>query len=150
MRILIDADACPKLKQILSIGREHNLEVHLFHDTCREFDLDNVFIHVVDKGLDSADFSIVNFCKKGDIVITRDGGLAAMILAKLAYAVNTSGLEYDESNILSVLTSRHLTKKERMRQKHSALKCTKMPKLEHTSLRETLTRIITKNKEIAE
>ena len=146
MRLIIDADACPKLHQVISIGREHNLEIHLFHDTCHEFHIEDVTIHLVDKGSDSADFSIVNFCKKGDIVITRDGGLAAMILAKLAFAVNTSGLEYNDNNILGVLTNRHLGKKERMRQKHSALKCTRMPREQHTSLRETLVRIITKNK----
>ena len=148
MRLIIDADSCSRIHEIVSIGKKNNLEIHLFHDICHEYDIKDVEIHIVQKGNDSTDFSIINFCKKGDLVITRDGGLAAMVLAKQSYAVNSnSGMEYTEWNILGILTNRHLNKKERMRQKRSSLKSSMIVRPEYHDIKETIANIIAKNKE---
>ena len=116
MRILVDADACNKIDEVIKIGKDNSLEVHLFYDSSHDFELEiDCIKHQVSQGADSADYAIINFCLKEDIIITRDGGLAAMVLAKGCYAINTNGLEYDDSNMLAILTSRHLNKKERMK-----------------------------------
>ena len=37
------------------------------------------------------DFALVNSCRAGDIVVTQDYGVAAMALARGAYAINQDG-----------------------------------------------------------
>ena len=54
--------------------------------------------------------SLVN---KGDAVVTQDYGLAALCLAKGAYALNQNGLEYTDKNIDSLLMQRFVAKKVR-------------------------------------
>lgn len=116
MKILVDADSCNKIPSIIEMGKEHYLEVHLFFDYTHNYEeQEGVILHEVAQGVDSADYSIITYCEKEDIVVTKDGGLAALVLAKGAYAVHTNGMEFDDSNILSILTSRHINKRQRMK-----------------------------------
>lgn len=45
----------------------------------------------MDKGSDSADFALIRQVKPGDIVVTQDYGLAAMVLAKRGYPITQNG-----------------------------------------------------------
>ena len=65
------------------------------------------------KGADAVDFVLVNRVKKGDIVVTQDYGLAAMVLAKRGYAIDQNGRWYTSENIDQLLDSRHMSKKIR-------------------------------------
>ena len=56
---------------------------------------------------------VANLAANGDIVITQDYGLAAMCLAKRCICLSQNGMVYDESNIDSLLLSRHIAKKIR-------------------------------------
>lgn len=115
MKLLIDADACPVVDIALRCAKENDVdECILLCDTSHLIERDGARTIVVSKGADSADFALVNLVKAGDIVLTQDYGLAAMCLAKKAYALNQNGLIFNEFNIGSLLEQRHLSKKIRM------------------------------------
>jgi len=61
----------------------------------------------------SVDFALVNLCRKGDVVVTQDYGVAAMVLGKGAYGIHQSGNWYTRENIDQLLMERHLAKKAR-------------------------------------
>lgn len=62
---------------------------------------------------DAVDFALINLCKKSDIVVTQDYGVAAMALGKGAYAIHQSGKWYTDENIDQMLMERHMNKKAR-------------------------------------
>ena len=76
----------------------------------------------VGAGADAVDFKLVSLCQKGDIVVTQDYGVAAMILGKGAYGIHQSGKWYTNENIDQMLMERHLAKKARNAKKRHHLK----------------------------
>ncbi len=118
MRILIDADGCPVVRLTVFVAKEYGVPAVIFCDTSHEFHLDGVETVTVDKGADSADFAIVNFVESGDLVVTQDYGLAAMVLSKKGRVLTQNGLEITAFNIDSLLASRYAAKKARMSKKH--------------------------------
>ena len=118
MKILIDADGCPVVRLTISIAKEYGIQAVIFCDTSHEFHEDGVKTVTVDKGADSADFKIVNCMDAGDLVVTQDYGLAAMVLSKNGIALTQNGLEITSANIDSLLASRYAAKKARMSKKH--------------------------------
>lgn len=68
---------------------------------------------VVGAGADAVDYKLIGICHKGDIVISQDYGVAAMALAKGAYAIHQSGKWYTNENIDQMLMERHINKKAR-------------------------------------
>ena len=59
------------------------------------------------------DYKLISICRKGDIVVSQDYGVAAMALGKGAYAIHQSGKWYTNDNIDQMLMERHLNKKAR-------------------------------------
>ena len=114
MKIIIDADACPVVDITVGIAKERGLECIIVCDNTHSIEKDWAKTIVVDKGADSADCKIANITEKGDIIVTQDYGLAALILGKGGKALNQNGLVYTESNIDNLLFTRHISKKERM------------------------------------
>ncbi|OOB77821.1 MAG: hypothetical protein BEN19_01165 [Epulopiscium sp. Nuni2H_MBin003] len=110
MKILIDADACPVIKEAIKVADAFEIEVIIYCDTSHMIEIDGIETIVVQKGLDAVDFVIANNMKKKDIVITQDYGLAAMVLAKGGYAINQDGFIYQENNIDQLLYRRYLHK----------------------------------------
>ena len=113
MRILIDADGCPVVDITVSVAREKEIECHIFCDRAHNFEKVGATTHTVMQGADSAELYLVNFARKGDVVITQDYGLASMALSKGARVINQDGLEYTEFNIDALLLARHTAKKIR-------------------------------------
>lgn len=113
MRIVIDGDGCPVVKQTDRIARENKLECIILTDTSHEINDSYATSITVSKGADSVDFALVNLLNKGDIVITQDYGLAAMCLARGAVPVHQDGMIYDEYNIESLLNARYTAQKIR-------------------------------------
>ena len=122
MRILVDADACPVVKQIESVARRYRVPVTLFCDTNHVLQSEYSEVNTVGAGADAVDFAIVNLCRAGDIVVTQDYGLAAMALGRGAYAIHSSGLRYTDENIGRMLEERHLAKKLRRVSRNSNLR----------------------------
>ena len=118
MKILIDADGCPVVKQATQIAKENNIEVVIFCDTSHIINSDYAQIITVSKGADSVDFALVNDVKSDDIVVTQDYGLAAMVLSKGGKAITQNGMIISDSNLELLLTSRYESKKARMSGAH--------------------------------
>lgn len=113
MQILIDADACPVVRLTERIARAHGIPVTLFCDTSHLLRSDYAAVRTVGAGRDAVDFALTAACKKGDVVVTQDYGLAAMILGKDAYGIHQSGMYYTAENIDRLLMERHLAQKAR-------------------------------------
>lgn len=73
----------------------------------------NARVVTVDKGSDSADFALIRHVEPGDIVVTQDYGLAAMMLAKRGYPITQNGKRLTDANIDTLLLTRHAAKKAR-------------------------------------
>ena len=114
MKIIIDADACPVVDIAVGIAKERNLECIIVCDNTHFIQKDGAETIIVDKGADSADCRIANLTEKGDVVITQDYGLAALVLGKGGKALNQNGLIYSDTNIENLLFTRYIGKKERM------------------------------------
>ena len=69
---------------------------------------------MIGAGADAVDFALVNLCKRGDIVVSQDYGVAAMALGKGAYAIHQSGKWYTDDNIDQMLMERHVARKARV------------------------------------
>ena len=118
MKILIDADACPVVNITEKIAKREKLPLVRICDTSHIIHSRYGKVIVVDRGKDSADFKLVCETAKGDIVVTQDYGVAAMILGKGAYAIHQSGMWYTKDNIDQMLFERHLSKKARRGSSH--------------------------------
>lgn len=114
MRILVDADACPVVGIVEQVAATYKLPAILFCDTNHILNSDYSEVRIVGAGADAVDFALVNNCQSGDIVVTQDYGLAAMILSRKAYAIHQNGRWYTNDNIERLLAERHMAKKARM------------------------------------
>ncbi len=94
MRILVDADACPVVQQVESVARWHRVPVTLLCDTNHVLVSDYSNVMVVCAGKDAVDYVLVNLCHAGDVVVTQDRGVAAMVLGKSAFAIHQDGWQY--------------------------------------------------------
>ena len=91
MQILVDADACPVVSIVERVAKEHNLPVTLLCDTNHVLSSDYSEVIVVGAGADAVDYKLISICHKGDIIVSQDYGVAAMVLGKGAYAIHQSG-----------------------------------------------------------
>lgn len=122
MKILVDADACPVVRIVEQVAKQYRLETILLCDTNHVLTSEYSEVKVIGAGADAVDFALVNLCKKGDIVVTQDYGVAAMALGKGAYGIHQSGRWYTNENIDQLLMERHMAKKARMAKSKHHLK----------------------------
>ena len=113
VRVLVDADGCPVVDLTIEVAKKFDLKVTLLCDTAHYMQRDGAETVMVSKGADAVDFVLVNRVNKGDIVVTQDYGLAAMVLAKQGFAIDQNGRWYTTENIDQLLNSRHISKKIR-------------------------------------
>jgi uncharacterized protein YaiI (UPF0178 family) len=98
---------------IVRLAKRRNIPVTMVIDTSHELDGGYSTVITVDKGSDSADYAIAGMATRHDIVVTQDYGLAAMILAKGASAIDQNGMVYTDENIGSLLERRYIGQKIR-------------------------------------
>ncbi|MEY8496203.1 DUF188 domain-containing protein, partial [Lachnospiraceae bacterium 29-91] len=108
MRILVDADACPVVKNIEKLAKKYEVSCTLLCDTNHVLRSDYSEVKTIGAGADAVDFALINLCRLGDIVVSQDYGIAAMALGKGAYAIHQSGRWYTNENIDQMLMERHL------------------------------------------
>lgn len=113
VKILIDADGCPVVDLAIASAKSAGLPIILLCDTSHNMQREGAETITVSKGADAVDFVLVNRVEKGDIVVTQDYGLAAMVLAKRGYPIDQNGRIYSEENIDQLLHGRHIAKKIR-------------------------------------
>ena len=113
MKILVDADACPKsaLRISMNLGLKYRIPVWTVASFDHSIDSD----HHVAVGDDSqeADIKIVNMTEQGDVVITQDWGLAAIVLGKGARCLSPAGREYRSDRMAFLLEEREVKNKLR-------------------------------------
>lgn len=86
-----------------------------------------------------------NAVKKTDIIITNDIGLAAMALTKGSAVINNSGLEYTDSNILIMLTNRHIRKERQRKTGRNSIHGVPCTKYKHKPFAQVLKAVINRN-----
>lgn len=113
VRIIIDADACPRgaFEAAARLARQAGAEL----TTVANFNHEIASEHHITVGGDpqEADLKIINLTRAGDVVVTQDIGLAAMALAKGARALSPTGFEYLEERMDASLEERELKAKYR-------------------------------------
>ena len=124
--LLIDADACPVIREALAEARRahvpcvlvgnstQNLSRHI-RNTDPTTPKDGFWVSVVQVGVgaDAADFAIVEQLTSDDVVVTQDIGLASIVLGRGARAIGVRGHVYSPLTIDSMMFIRHEEKKVR-------------------------------------
>ena len=118
MTVYIDADACPVTRIAERVAKEYSVPVVLLCDTNHVLRSDYSTVKVIGAGADAVDIALINLCRRGDLVITQDYGVAAMALGKGAMAVHQSGRIYSDDNISGLLEDRHIARVQRRKSKN--------------------------------
>lgn len=115
MKILLDGDSCDVLKRTEAIAKANRIPCHWYGTLTRGARPREGYSvwHLVDPGPDAVDFAIVNACFSGDVVVTKDGGLAAMAMTRRAWVIHPHGGEYTEHNIGQTLAARYIRQRHR-------------------------------------
>jgi uncharacterized protein YaiI (UPF0178 family) len=95
----------------LAEGERRGLPVWLVTNVHHEQSAKNRL--VVDGHAQAVDLAILNRLQAGDVVITQDIGLAAMVLGRSGYALNPNGTEYDSAGMPLLLEMREAAAKHR-------------------------------------
>jgi uncharacterized protein YaiI (UPF0178 family) len=109
MRIFIDGDACSakKIKQRFADKENAEIVTIVSIENCTDIHPKPNTI-VVDSTPQAADIEIFNRMKQGDIVITKDYGLASLVLGKNGKAMSPNGFIYTKKNIGMLLQQRYI------------------------------------------
>lgn len=113
MKIIVDADACPRavLQITMKLGKKYQVPVFTVASFNHNIDSDRHL--VVGSDSQEADIRIMNLSEKDDIVITQDWGLAAMILGKKVRCLSPSGKQYFPEKMDFLLEEREMKAKHR-------------------------------------
>ena len=101
------------LRSLKRLQKDNSVPVMLLCDTNHVLSSTYSKVVVVGAGADAVDYKLISICHKGDIIVSQDYGVAAMVLGKGAYAIHQSGKWYTNENIDQMLMERHLNKKAR-------------------------------------
>ncbi|KJR46610.1 hypothetical protein UF75_3015 [Desulfosporosinus sp. I2] len=113
MKLIVDADACPKsvLQICMKLARDYSIPVW----TVASFNHNIVSEHhvVVGNSSQEADIRVMNLAQAGDVAVTQDWGLAAMLLGKGVHCLSPAGREFDPAKIEFLLEEREAKAKFR-------------------------------------
>lgn len=115
MKLFIDADGCPVVSISVEIAKRHGIEAFIVKNYAHEIESDYASVITVDKSLDSADYFIANHLERGDVVVTQDYGLAAMVLSRSAFCITQNSLVISDENIGRLLDNRYMNRLIRKR-----------------------------------
>lgn len=113
MRIIVDGDGCAGKDVIEKIAKEFNISLKLFCSYNHSITLKYGEVKYIDPSFQSVDMEVFNQCKSGDIVVTQDFGVAAMVLSKGAYSISPKGYVFNNSSMDRLLFERHIGSKVR-------------------------------------
>ncbi|CFX69116.1 Protein of unknown function UPF0178 [Syntrophomonas zehnderi OL-4] len=113
MKIIVDADACPVKGIIEEMAAGAGLELIMVSNYHHMIRSNYARVVIVDGSSQSADITIANLTQKGDIIVTQDYGLAALVLAKNAHCIHPQGQIYSLDNIDGLLSQRYVHQKAR-------------------------------------
>ena len=110
MNIWVDADACPRaIKEVIYRAARRSQMLTTFIANQMLMTPPSPYIKAVQvpSGMDVADSEIVARLTAGDLVITADIPLAALVVEKDAVALNPRGEWYTRENVHSLLSMRN-------------------------------------------
>jgi len=112
-KIIVDADACPKnaLEICYLLGKEFSLEVATVASFEHNIRGENHF--VVGNAPQETDIKMANLVCPGDIAVTGDLGLVALLLGKKAFCISPQGKIFSEDRIDFLLEERSIKQKHR-------------------------------------
>ena len=113
MKIIVDADACPKsvFNICMKVGHQYGIRVWTVASFNHSIDSDHHV--VVGNDPQEADFKIINMTEEGDIVVTQDWGLAAVVLGREAKCLSPAGREFRSEKSGFLLEEREIKSKLR-------------------------------------
>jgi uncharacterized protein YaiI (UPF0178 family) len=110
MKILVDADSCPRVVRDLVLRRASKLGIRTIFAADRPIPGANeggAEMEICPTGDDSADNRVVELADAGDLVLTRDVPLAKRIIEKGAVAFDDRGRVFTKDNINELLSMRN-------------------------------------------
>jgi len=108
MKILIDADSCPKPVRELVLRRAKKLKLRIIFAANRQIpESSGAEMEICPNKENSADDRIVELSVKGDLVITRDVPLAKRLVEKSVYVLDDRGRVFTADNINEMLSLRN-------------------------------------------
>ncbi|WP_027088652.1 YaiI/YqxD family protein [Thomasclavelia saccharogumia] len=145
MAILVDGDACPDLLEIKKLAKRYLVEMIVFVDYAHCLQDDYFKVCFCEVGKDSVDQAIINTCKKGDLVISQDYGLASYALLKGTQVLHPSRKVINNENIDQLLMGRYVSAKQRRMNKRVKGPAKRTEKIHDIFLRQ-LENILINNK----
>jgi uncharacterized protein YaiI (UPF0178 family) len=113
MKMIVDADACPKSVFLICMKVGHQYGVEVWTVASFDHSIDSDHHVVVGNDPQEADIKIINLTEENDIVVTQDWGLAAVALGKGARCLSPAGREYRSDRIQFLLEEREVKSKVR-------------------------------------
>lgn len=121
MRVLVDADACPKdaLECMIRLQPRYGYELLTFSNVHHELGAKlsgriGAGRHTtVDGSPQAVDLALTNAARRGDLIVTQDWGLAAVVLGRGCAALSPGGREYRPDRIEFMLEEREAKAKFR-------------------------------------
>ena len=118
-KLLVDADACPVKEEISEITNLYGIK-SIFVASYRHISNRRTGEWIfVDPDPEAVDLYIASHVSNGDIVVTWDMGLAAMLTHRQVYVLTPSGTIIKDEDIPTILYGRYLGKKERAQGKRT-------------------------------
>jgi len=110
MKILIDADSCPRNARDLVLRRAVKTGIRIIFAANRQIpDTDGAEMIICPVIDNSADDRIVELAEKGDLAVTRDVPLAKRLVEKEAFVIDDRGRVFTKDNINELLSLRNFT-----------------------------------------
>ncbi|MDR0322817.1 MAG: DUF188 domain-containing protein [Treponema sp.] len=110
MKILVDADSCPKAARDLVLRRAAKLNLRIIFAANRPIPgSDAMEMEICSGKENSADDRIVELAEKGDLAVTRDVPLAKRLVEKDVFALDDRGRTFNKENINEILSLRNFT-----------------------------------------
>jgi uncharacterized protein YaiI (UPF0178 family) len=108
MKILVDADSCPKQVRELVLRRAKRNNARIIFAANRQIpESDEAEMEICSDKENSADDRLVELAEKGDIVITRDVPLAKRLVEKFVSVIDDRGRIFTADNINELLSIRN-------------------------------------------
>jgi len=108
MKILIDADSCPRAARELVLRRAKKSELRIIFAANRSIPgSENAEMEICPNTDNAADDRIVELAEKGDLVISRDVPLAKRLVEKEVHVMDDRGRLYTADNINELLSLRN-------------------------------------------
>jgi hypothetical protein len=108
MKILVDADSCPKMARELVLRRAAKLSLRIIFAANHLIpDAGNAEMEICPNKENSADDRIVELAENGDLAITRDVPLAKRLVEKNVNVLDDRGRVFTANNINELLSLRN-------------------------------------------